>query len=102
MTKSLGDTYVTREGYVYEYVGLDSGHPRESKGYVAQHTLVMERILGRHLVDGETVHHLNGVREDNRPENLELWCKPQPTGIRAADAVEWAREILRLYGDDGV
>ena len=57
----------------------------------------MEEILGRHLLPDETVHHRNGVRNDNRPENLELWVRPQPTGIRVVDAVAWAREILERY-----
>jgi hypothetical protein len=77
------------------------GHPRGGgKGYVFEHILVMEMILGRHLALDETVHHRNGVRNDNRPENLELWTRPQPPGIRAADAIIWAREILARYGPD--
>lgn len=83
---------------MYEYVGLASDHPRSNAGYVAQHTLVMERHIGRYLVDGETVHHLNGVRDDNRLENLELWCRPQPSGICAKDALSWARTVVELYG----
>jgi hypothetical protein len=58
----------------------------------------MEQKLGRYLLPSEQVHHRNGVRTDNRPKNLELWVRPQPPGIRASDAVEWAREILRQYG----
>lgn len=60
--------------------------------------LVMKRLIGRYLVADETVHHLNGVKHDNRPENLELWVRPQPSGIRVSDAIEWAREIPRRYG----
>ncbi len=75
-------------------------HPRAgSNGYVFEHVLVMEDALGRHLLRGETVHHLNGVRDDNRLTNLELWTRPQPTGIRAADAVAWAHEIIGRYAD---
>lgn len=59
----------------------------------------MEQVLDRYLLPDERVHHLNGVKDDNRPDNLELWVRPQPTGIRAQDALKWAREILEKYGE---
>lgn len=78
-------------------VRLES-HPRaRTSRYVFEHILVVEEILGRHLFADETVHHRNGVRDDNRPKNLELWIKPQPPGIRVEDAIAWAREILARY-----
>jgi hypothetical protein len=56
----------------------------------------MEELLGRFLEPDESVRHRNGVRDDKRPENLELWTRP-PSGIRVSDAIEWARMILDRY-----
>lgn len=54
-----------------------------------EHRYVMEQMLGRKLRKFENVHHKNGRRTDNRPENLELWVVAQPHGQRLEDLVEF-------------
>ena len=70
---------------------------RERGRVIAQHRVVMEQHLGRHLERHENVHHRNGIRHDNRIENLELWSKWQPTGQRVEDKVNWAIDLLKFY-----
>lgn len=60
----------------------------------------MAEKISRPLLPGENVHHKNGVRDDNRPENLELWRKKQPCGQRVEDIIRYAVEIIDLYGTD--
>lgn len=80
---------ITPQGYVQLHVDGEKFY---------QHRRMMEEMLGRKLYPGENVHHKNGCRDDNRPENLELWVENQPTGQRVEDLLDWAWQIIERYG----
>jgi hypothetical protein len=74
------DRKIDKEGYAWVYV--------DDCGWQQEHRLVLAQKLGRPLVPIiETVHHINGVRDDNDPDNLELWLGGVRYGQRASDIV---------------
>ena len=84
VSRKYGHGHITKAGYL-------------RIGRKFEHVLVMESILGRKLLTHENVHHKNGQRADNRPENLELWSTSQPAGQRVEDKIAWCQEFLAEY-----
>ena len=95
----IGERRKTKNGYVMLKVADSQTAEYPNLYWKSEHAAIMEKHIGRSLLPGENVHHKNGIRDDNRLENLELWSKAQPAGQRVTDKVQFAVEILQQYGE---
>lgn len=93
--RKKGSGTITSQGYKRLHI---LNHPNAQNGrWVLEHVYVMSNFLGRPLLKNERVHHKNGIRLDNRIENLELWTKDHPYGQRVEDKIKWCEEFLKQY-----
>lgn len=90
-----GGRKTSRGGYVQVLIG-DTGN------YQLEHRYVMEQHLGRKLLPNETVHHKNGIKTDNRIDNLELRASQHGPGQSVEDIVEWCVKMLRIYAPENL
>lgn len=85
------DTF--HKGYIttwngYKKVKAPEGHPKkDNKGYIAEHILIAESQIGRYLKEDEIIHHINGNKQDNRIENLQVLTKTEHKKIHLQDNI---------------
>lgn len=90
----IGECRQQKPGYVRTFM---PDHPNARSGWVSEHILVMSKFLARPLESFEMVHHRNGIKDDNRLENLELWTRVHPSGQRVTDMIAFCKWYLDQY-----
>lgn len=90
-----GRTRINKGGYRIIYMPKHKNCFKD--GSILEHRYVMSEFLGRPLLKTEIVHHKNGVRTDNRIQNLELKNNSHCEGQDIQDKIRWAKEILSIY-----
>lgn len=89
-----GHTKNHNRGYILAYAPR---HPNAHKdGYVMLHTILMEREIGRYLMEDEVVHHINHDRTDNRIENLQLMKKKDHCSMHMKERHQQRRNDLSI------